>query len=356
MLLTRDRSVKYLPLAKIDGVSKSARERLEALGITTLEELRDLWTYGNRLFLVDYLGDSPIRLTSLAIPRGLRREAAVAGPGGSVNLQAAGSTPPLVRHQRGLALTTAQRRRKAVTPESLAKTKRRSEKVVSLADRFAPARDQVQRSTCVGFASVAYLEYHLYQASPKSPHHSEQFVYWGCKESDGKPNDPGTTLEAARRVLQHRGACLAKTWPYKRDPIGPTEGQGPPREGAEDEARSFTWAGTQDLAVNDVSPLCKSIDQEKPFVLGVLTYDSWDFPAVQATGEIPMPLPGSEEDGGHAVCVVGYELRPGVPGGGAFIFRNSWGKSWPRQEGRFGPGYGTLFFDYVRLYGVGAFH
>ena len=100
--------------------------------------------------------------------------------------------------------------------------------------------------------------------------------------------------------------------------------------------------------------LRECIDQGKPVVLGVLTFPSWDYPSVADTGEIPMPLPGSNPDGGHAVCVVGYELRSRVPGGGVFVFRNSWGTKWARRMGRFGEGYGTLFFDYVRLYGVEA--
>jgi C1A family cysteine protease len=37
-----------------------------------------------------------------------------------------------------------------------------------------------------------------------------------------------------------------------------------------------------------------------------------------------------------------------LPGGGAFIFRNSWGRDWARLRGRHGGGYGTLFFDYLR--------
>ena len=78
------------------------------------------------------------------------------------------------------------------------------------------------------------------------------------------------------------------------------------------------------------------------------TYLNWDFQVVQETGEIPMPLPGATPDGGHAIVLVGYELHPRAPGGGAFIFRNSWGKDWARLRGRHGGGYGTLFFDYVK--------
>ncbi|HKI20666.1 MAG TPA: hypothetical protein VKA15_22440 [Isosphaeraceae bacterium] len=67
-----------------------------------------------------------------------------------------------------------------------------------------------------------------------------------------------------------------------------------------------------------------------------------------------MPLPLSKPDARHAVCLVGHELRPNAPGGGVFIFRNSWGKTWAAKS-RYKAGYGTLFFEYVRQYAVEAY-
>ena len=62
----------------------------EALGITTLEELRDTWTYGNRQLLTDYLGESPVRFAMYRPAPTLTRAAAATGPGESINLGAAG--------------------------------------------------------------------------------------------------------------------------------------------------------------------------------------------------------------------------------------------------------------------------
>jgi C1A family cysteine protease len=98
----------------------------------------------------------------------------------------------------------------------------------------------------------------------------------------------------------------------------------------------------------DIDGLCNRLDAKEPIVFSVRTFRNWDFQVVHETGEIAMPLPGSTPDGGHAIVLVGYELNPISPGGGAFIFRNSWGKDWGRMRGRHGGGYGTLFFDYVR--------
>ncbi|MFO1349869.1 MAG: hypothetical protein U1F68_03995 [Gammaproteobacteria bacterium] len=49
----------YLPLSAIASVPTPAAQRLAGLGVTTLNELRDAWVYGDRAALVDYLGDSP---------------------------------------------------------------------------------------------------------------------------------------------------------------------------------------------------------------------------------------------------------------------------------------------------------
>jgi C1A family cysteine protease len=76
--------------------------------------------------------------------------------------------------------------------------------------------------------------------------------------------------------------------------------------------------------------------------------------AANALGNIPMPLPFSLLKGGHAMCIVGYDFDPDVPGGAGLIVRNSRGTGWaPRSA--IAPGYGVLPFPYVEQYGWGAF-
>jgi C1A family cysteine protease len=156
-------------------------------------------------------------------------------------------------------------------------------------------------------------------------------------------------------VLREYGACLDKTWPYVTLPVGPSEGQGPPPDGAEAEALAYVWRHVRRVAAKVPDRIRQQIDEERPVVLSVKTFPAWDYPTTQDTGEIPLPIPGQVCDGGHAVCVVGYELGATWPGGGAFIFRNSWGAKWAKPQGRLGGGYGTLPFAYVRKYGLEAF-
>ncbi len=358
MFLSNERRDMFLPLTST-GMPAGAVRKLEALGITTLEELRDTWTYGNRQLLTDYLGESPVRFVMDRPSPSLTRGAAARGPGESINLRAAGPVRPLVRHARGLAISTAQIKRRAEAPPGIALGGRRGgrpeARLVSLIDKFPAVRDQGQRGTCVAFASVAFLEFHLSGRSAKTKRRSEQFLYWACKEVDGMPTQDGTTLAAARKAMKTYGVCLNATWKYEGRPIGPTEGQGPPPDKAVAEAKQTRWSDAAEQSpTSEVDAIRSHLDKGRPVVVGVLTYSNWDFPVVADTGEIGLPLPLSQPDGGHAICLIGYESKPDAPGGGIFLFRNSWSKSWAAHS-RYRAGYGTLFFEYVRQYAVEAY-
>jgi C1A family cysteine protease len=219
---------------------------------------------------------------------------------------------------------------------------------------FPAVRDQGQRGTCVAFSSIAYLEHHLAGGAAKTQRLSEQFLYWACKDSDQMPDREGTHVRVGAAAVRARGSCLARLWRYSSLP-GATEGQGPPPDGAEHDALERRWPHVSMLDAGDVDVLRQSLDKKKPVVISVYTYPNWDFPVVAETGEVTMPLPGMDIDGAHAVCLVGHERNHRAPGGGAFIFRNSWGPSWAKRLGRFGPGYGVLPFEYVKQYAIEAF-
>src|SRR5207249_758478 len=146
-------------------------------------------------------GDS-VRFAAFRPAGGFARDAA-AGPGNLVNVLAMGNLPPLVRKPRGLALSAEQRHHRAEAPEPVSKTRARGETIVDLSAQFAAVRDQGQRGTCVAFAAVARLEYHLHRGAARPLHHSEQFLFWACQQSpdDGAPDRDDTTLDAARAVM-----------------------------------------------------------------------------------------------------------------------------------------------------------
>src|SRR5271170_4432990 len=80
MLLTPERRDLYLPLDECE-IPTDARAKLEALGITTVEELKAYWFYDNRELLTQYLGDSPLNLVATKPPAGAVRGQAAKGAG-----------------------------------------------------------------------------------------------------------------------------------------------------------------------------------------------------------------------------------------------------------------------------------
>ncbi|MBW3600586.1 MAG: C1 family peptidase [Planctomycetes bacterium] len=358
MLITEERRHLYRILDSL-SLPVEAAGRLAILGITTLDELRDHWTYGNRELINRYLGESPLRLVSAPPAAMLATRGAGGGASAVVNLLDVGRARPLVKHARGVLLTATQQQTAATAPAMLPAATRRataSRPGVSLVKKFPAVRDQKTRGTCVAFASVAFLEFHLSKkAGAKVARHAEQFVYWACKVSDGSPQMEGTYVSTARDVLKKRGACLNKTWKYNPLPLPHNESQAPPPTGAEEEAKHATWKLAKVVPGKDPAAIRDVLDERRPVVLSVKTFASWDYPTTADTGEIAMPFPGEVADGGHAICVVGYELNSDIPGGGAFIMRNSWGSSWANPHGRFGAGNGTVYFDYVVKYGLEAF-
>lgn len=334
-------------------------EKLAGLGITTLDELRDNWNYGNRELITAYLGDSPVRIVSASPERMRAMRSPGRGPSPVVNLLEAGRSRPLVKHPRGVILSAKQRAEVATAPAAGALATRRAaaapKPVMSLVKRFPAVRNQQARGTCVAFASIAFLEFHLEVSSgAAAKRHSEQFVYWGCKQDDGTANAEGTFVRTARAVLKARGACLNSTWKYNPLPVPNNESQGPPPNGAKNEAKQFSWTTGKKVAAKNVERLREQLDAKRPVVLSVKTFPSWDFGTTAETGDITLPFPGEASDGGHAICLAGYLLDTAAPGGGRLIFRNSWGKTWATNS-QAAAGYGTLPFEYVKKYALEAF-
>ena len=72
------------------------------------------------------------------------------------------------------------------------------------------------------------------------------------------------------------------------------------------------------------------------FVFGFSVYESMETPAVDRSGNVPLPVHGEQLLGGHAVLAVGYDDARRV-----INFRNSWGTGW--GDG----GYGTIPYAYI---------
>jgi len=196
--------------------------------------------------------------------------------------------------------------------------------------QMSPVRDQGQEGTCVGFAATTGMKEYQEKADyQKLIILSPRFLYSECKKIDGMPpQEEGTTIRAAMSVLNSKGVCQEKFWPYQ--PLKKNK----PLSGASSNAKKFrilTYA-----RILNLDELCMSLATKGPAVLGIKV-----FPGIFKTksGILPLPKKGEYSVGGHAICAVGYDNKKQL-----VKFKNSWSAKWGDR------GYGYIPFEYVRKY------
>jgi C1A family cysteine protease len=204
---------------------------------------------------------------------------------------------------------------------------------VDLRPLCSPVRDQLALGACSSFATVTGLWECLWlraKGLPRMDTFSPLFeYYWERVKEHTVAQDAGAMIRDGMKVLAKFGACPEQYWPYDvlhfRD--RPTD-------------FAITNAGQFRLAhyhrVHNLIEVKQALVLNQPVVVGIEVWESFDSPAVAASGVVPMPNRDVERfQGGHAVCVVGYsdaERR--------FLVKNSWGTGWGQG------GYFTLPYQY----------
>jgi C1A family cysteine protease len=197
---------------------------------------------------------------------------------------------------------------------------------------MTPVRQQGNEGTCVAFASaVGVKEYQDTKEYRRTVALSPRFLYSLCKANDGIPGEDGTYPRVAMKMLLKHGVCPESYWPYRprqKDAHKP---------GADKAAKRYAIKAYARLG--SVDEMKRSLLINGPFLAGVEVYSSWFTRSVTRTGVIPLPKAPDALEGGHAICVMGYEDQ-----GKAFKFKNSWGRSWGDN------GYGYIGFEYIGRY------
>jgi C1A family cysteine protease len=216
---------------------------------------------------------------------------------------------------------------------------------------------------------VACIEEHLSHSDL-----SEQFKYWAAKKhgDDPFPDDEGTWLRCAMNALMSQGVCDESLWQYNPNPIPGNETQEMPGDPS--------WQAINDAARRTIKPSCyldtsrlkngkaSTLTQELKkgpvaiaipvFVDRVTNTDNWNWTKALDYGHVLDPPQFSVVDGGHAICVCEYHPSTAAPGGGWFVFKNSWGtQQWsdgsnlpPPGHPAWKAGYGYISAAYVDEY------
>lgn len=227
---------------------------------------------------------------------------------------------------------------------------------VNLIAKLPPIRNQGSRGTCVAHAALAAYE-HALTTQGAYQDLSEQFLYWNCKRNDNQSNISGTYLGVGFPALKRDGCCLEPIWPYVPVPIAGNEGHEPPPSGAQLEALAFRLNGFHQLSATSVRDIKNELARERCVAVSIPVFNSWHLsPEIRRTGEITNPIPGEFQNGGHAICLVGYVDIADSPeiDGGRFLVRNSWGTTWG-IDSPYGPGYGTIPYSYIAKFGMEAY-
>lgn len=209
-------------------------------------------------------------------------------------------------------------------------------KKIDYTSKMTPVRNQGNEGTCVGFATtVGMKEYQEKQDYRKTIELSPRFVYNECKKLDGLPDQEGTQIRLAMKVLKNLGVCRESLWRYEpHDPDGP---DAPVRKLVADAKKNRVLSYARIL---DLDELRLSIATKGPCVIGIICFNGI---MKTRTGKVPMPRPGERKLGGHAICPVGYNDASKL-----IKFKNSWSEEWGDK------GYGYLPYKYIEKYMLDA--
>ena len=207
---------------------------------------------------------------------------------------------------------------------------REEPQVIDLRPRFGPVRDQMQTSSCVGFAVAAAYEFLYPELAPLSP----WWAYYHGRNGDHSVGwDRGCSIRLTLKGLRHLGiapesGCLFPVL-YATAPVPGSWEQARalmmPQDDAFDAALALSGCSYHRVAAHHI---LDCLAEGYPVIAGIPVYESAFTAEVERTGVLPIPQSDDPLAGGHAILIVGRK-------GDDWIFRNSW-------DGWGDGGYGTI--------------
>ena len=330
---------KGTPLSGVAGIPPEVTTKLSGFWITTAEELVSAAAQeGGLQGLVTLTGQTEAEMTRLvelavaALPAGVPF-----GPG-EKKPHGMGALDERQHEDWGRAAVPF-----AVLPPS-----------IDFHDRLALVRNQEQRSTCVAFACTAVREYLVGPLVSSAANFSEQYLYWNCKQHDLIPFGKGTYVKTGMQQMETDGIPPEAAWPYNPNLINGNESQDPPPTGLPPLAAPNRITGYTQISPTNVDALRQELANGNPVAFTVPVFTYWFSEPTHSSGDVRLPLPGEKIEGGHAMCMVGYQTDPDVPGGGYFLVRNSWGPDWGSKS-PVAPGHARIPFAFINEYGSSAY-
>ena len=252
-------------------------------------------------------------------------------------------------------------------PHADARLLLRAEKIAQLPASFiindvTPVENQGELGSCTANAADNASKIRAAVAGAQWFNGSRLAFYYLEREHDGTlrkdcaaPPEPvhdcGSTLSTAAWVLQDCGIAPETLWPYD---IADYD-KAPPASYVQQAVKDKTTTAQRLDAADEnttISNIKAAVSSNYPVIFGINCYP--EIQNVGKDGNVPMPTAGEQPEGGHALCIVGYDDTHQNPDGskGAVLFKNSWGSGWGCQkdgtaaDGSTNGGYGWLSYPY----------
>lgn len=184
---------------------------------------------------------------------------------------------------------------------------------VDLRSKFPPVYDQGQLGSCTANAGCGAYRFDDKVYSP-----SRLFLYYNERAIDGDINyDAGSSLSTCVKALETYGVCTEAAWPYNINKYTIK----PP---------TACYTAAKNHVVVQAKQVQQTLQGMKtclasglPFILGIEVFSGLESDQAAQTGYVPMPSPGEQSIGGHAIVCVGYN-----DANKHWIMMNSWGSDW----------------------------
>lgn len=162
---------------------------------------------------------------------------------------------------------------------------------------------------------------------------SDLFVYYNARMEEGSVDkDQGIYLRSGLEAIKKYGICEESVWPYDLE-----KWDDAPPDMAYENAKNKKITKYQKLI--STYYITEVLNNNKPVVFGMEVYDSF-MELDDRICTVSFPSRKEKSRGGHAMCMVGYDLNKRM-----FLAKNSFGTDWGMK------GYCWIPFDYLRQEG-----
>lgn len=210
-------------------------------------------------------------------------------------------------------------------------------------------RSQGGRGTCSVFAMTFLLEYmYATKAGKMNPDFSEEYLNYASNLAINQYSDGGF-FDALDLGYQKYGMVNETDAPYQSSYNPPyVAGNATLQTGKGIMPRfkaSFikAWDVTTGLTDTQVATIQTTLKGGRPVAVGVRWPNNFQTETINGIELMKTPSASGVFDG-HSIDLVGYKAAKGFPGGGYFIFRNSYGTGFGAE------GYGFMSYDYAKKY------